>query len=106
MLPIRNWLDTSYLDIIVCQQYQVSVAHKTVVAFLQESASRIAELEANNGRVLQELADFKAESKELRNQDLTIKRMEAQLGQLKAQLQNKVSLHSHSQLSHSQAYLY
>ena len=49
----------------------------------------IAELEANNKRVLQELADFKAESKELRNQDLTIKRMEAQLGQLKAQLQNK-----------------
>lgn len=43
-------------------------------------------------RVLQELDEFKAESKELRNQDLTIKRMEAQLGQLKAQLQNKVSL--------------
>lgn len=50
-------------------------------------------------RVLQELADFKAESKELRNQDLTIKRMEAQLGQLKAQLQNKVSLRSHSHRS-------
>ena len=57
---------------------------------VQESASRVAELEANNMRVLQDLADFKTESKELRNQDLTIKRMEAQLGQLKAQLQNKV----------------
>ena len=60
--------------------------------YVQESASRIAELEANNMQVLQDLADFKAESKELRNQDLSIKRMEAQLGQLKAQLQNKVGL--------------
>lgn len=40
--------------------------------------------------MVQELADFKAESKELRNQDLTIKRLEAQLGHMKAQLQNKV----------------
>lgn len=50
----------------------------------------MTELEATNTRVLQELSDFKAESKELRNQDLTIKRLEAQLGQMKAQLQNKV----------------
>lgn len=40
--------------------------------------------------MVQELADFKAESKELRNQDLTIKRLEAQLSHMKAQLQNKV----------------
>ena len=51
----------------------------------------MAELEVSNKRALQELADFKAESKELKNQDLTVKRMEAQIGQLKAQLQNKVS---------------
>jgi len=57
----------------------------------QDSTARIAELEATNKRVVQELADFKTESKELRNQDLTIKRLEAQLGQMKAQLQNKVS---------------
>lgn len=57
---------------------------------VQDAASRVAELEGTNRRVLQELADFKAESKELRNQDLTIKRLEAQLAQLKAQLQNKV----------------
>lgn len=50
----------------------------------------MVELEASNKKALQELADFKTESKELRNQDLTVKRMEAQLGQLKAQLQNKV----------------
>ena len=60
------------------------------LSMLQDAASRVAELEGSNKRVLQELADFKAESKELRNQDLTIKRLEAQLGQLKAQLQNKV----------------
>ena len=58
---------------------------------LQDSTARSAELESTNKRVVQELADFKAESKELRNQDLTIKRLEAQLGQMKAQLQNKVS---------------
>ena len=58
---------------------------------LQDSSGRMAELVTANKRVLQELADFKAESKELRNQDLTIKRLEAQLGQLKAQLQNKVT---------------
>jgi len=58
---------------------------------LQDTTARIAELESTNKRVVQELADFKAESKELRNQDLTIKRLEAQLGQMKAQLQNKVS---------------
>ena len=62
---------------------------------LQDSSSRMAELTAANKRVLQELVDFKAESKELRNQDLTIKRLEAQLGQLKAQLQNKVMSHQH-----------
>ncbi|KAL3136045.1 hypothetical protein ABBQ32_007079 [Trebouxia sp. C0010 RCD-2024] len=53
------------------------------------SVARLAELEASNKGALQELADFKAESRELRNQDLTVKRMEAQLGQLKAQLQSK-----------------
>ena len=74
-------------DGITCLQNMPCLA-----VFLQESAFRITELEANNNRVLQELAEFKAESKELRNQDLTIKRMEAQLGQLKAQLQNKVGL--------------
>ena len=63
---------------------------------LQDAAARMADLESENKRVMQELADFKAESKDLRNQDLTIKRLEAQLGQLKAQLQNKVmSLSSH-----------
>ncbi|KAL3131491.1 hypothetical protein ABBQ38_007797 [Trebouxia sp. C0009 RCD-2024] len=53
------------------------------------SGAKLAELEASNKGALQELADFKAESRELRNQDLTVKRMEAQLGQLKAQLQSK-----------------
>lgn len=59
---------------------------------MQNSGAKLAELEASNKGALQELADFKAESRELRNQDLTVKRMEAQLGQLKAQLQSKVRL--------------
>ncbi|KAL0022630.1 hypothetical protein WJX77_011900 [Trebouxia sp. C0004] len=61
----------------------------TVLISAADSTAQIAELESFNKRVMQELADFKAESKELRNQDLTIKRLEAQLGQIKAQLQNK-----------------
>jgi len=40
---------------------------------------------------LLELAGFKAESKELPNQGLTIKRLEAQMGHIKAQLQNQVN---------------
>ena len=40
---------------------------------------------------LLELAGFKAESKDLPNQGLTIKRLEAQMGQIKAQLQNQVN---------------
>lgn len=59
---------------------------------LQGYTARVAELEDSNRKVLQELADFKAESKDLRNQDLTIKRLEAQVGQMKAQLQSKVRL--------------
>ncbi len=65
--------------------------HTKKLSFVQDSTARVGELESTNKRVVQELADFKAESKELRNQDLTIKRLEAQLGQMKAQLQNRVS---------------
>lgn len=58
---------------------------------VQGYTARVAELESSNYKTLQELADFKAESKGLRNQELTIKRLEAQMGQIKAQLQNQVN---------------
>ncbi len=70
---------------------ELSFLNTKKLSFVQDSTARVGELESTNKRVVQELADFKAESKELRNQDLTIKRLEAQLGQMKAQLQNKVS---------------
>lgn len=60
--------------------------------YVQEHKSKIAELESSNARISHDLADFKIESKGLKNQDLTIKRLEGQLGQLKAQLQSKVNL--------------
>ena len=58
---------------------------------VQGYTARVAELESSNKKTLQELADFKAESKDLRNQELTIKRLEAQMGHIKAQLQNQVN---------------
>ena len=58
---------------------------------MQDYKSKIAELESSNARISYDLAEFKAESKGLRNQDLSIKRLEAQLAQMKAQLQSKVS---------------
>ena len=60
--------------------------------YVQEHKSKIAELESSNARISHDLADFKTESKGLKNQDLTIKRLEGQLAQLKAQLQSKVKL--------------
>ncbi|DBA65493.1 TPA: hypothetical protein ACH3X2_003202 [Trebouxia sp. C0005] len=51
--------------------------------------AHVAELERSNKKTLTELADFKAESKALPNQGLIIKRLEAQMGQIKAQLQNQ-----------------
>ena len=41
----------------------------------QEAGARCAELEAAAARLAGELADFKAESRQLRNQDLTIRRL-------------------------------
>ena len=57
---------------------------------MQDYKSKIAELESSNARISHDLAEFKAESKGLKNQDLSIKRLEAQLAQMKAQLQFKV----------------
>ena len=59
---------------------------------MQDYKSKIAELESSNVRIGHDLAEFKAESKGLKNQDLSIKRLEAQLAQMKAQLQSKVPL--------------
>ena len=74
------------------------VQHNHKHSVVQGYTARVAELESSNYKTLQELADFKAESKGLRNQELTIKRLEAQMGQIKAQLQNQVKcieLHLH-----------
>lgn len=56
---------------------------------LQEASARCAELEAAARRLAGELADFKAESKELRNQELTIRRLEERARTLEAQLEAK-----------------
>ena len=59
---------------------------------LQEGASRLAEVEAEAARSARELAEFKAESSQLRNQDLTIRRLEERARLLEAALQEKVRI--------------
>lgn len=56
----------------------------------QETASRSADLEAQARKMAQELAEFKAESTELKNQALTIRRLEERTRNLEAQLEDKV----------------
>ena len=53
-------------------------------------ASHSAELEAQVRKLAQELAEYKAESKELKNQDGTIRRLEERVRGLEAQNQEKV----------------
>lgn len=67
------------------------VQHNHEHSVVQGYTAHVAELERSNKKTLTELADFKAESKALPNQGLTIKRLEAQMGQIKAQLQNQVN---------------
>lgn len=56
----------------------------------QESSARLAEVEAAAAKSARELAEYKAESSGLKNQDLTIRRLEERARQLEAQLQEKV----------------
>ena len=48
-------------------------------------------MEAAAAKSARELAEYKAESSQLRNQDLTIRRLEEKARQLEAQLQEKVA---------------
>lgn len=57
---------------------------------LQESAGHVAEVEAEAAKTARELADFKAESAGLRNQDLTLRRLEEKNRSLETQLVEKV----------------
>lgn len=54
-------------------------------------ASHSSELEAQVCKLSQELAEYKAESTELKNQDGTIRRLEERVRSLEAQVQEKVS---------------
>jgi homeobox protein cut-like len=57
---------------------------------VQELASHNAEVQAQMCKIAQELAEYKAESKDLKNQDGTIRRLEERVRSLEAQLQEKV----------------
>ena len=49
----------------------------------------MAELEAQTRKMAQELAEYKSESTELRNQDHTVRRLEERVRSLEAELQEK-----------------
>ena len=57
---------------------------------LQEAAERLGEVEARAAKMAMELADFKTEATTLRNQDLTVRRLEERKKALEAQLAEKV----------------
>ena len=50
----------------------------------------MAELEAQTRKMAQELAEYKSESTELRNQDHTVRRLEERVRTLEAELGEKV----------------
>ena len=56
----------------------------------QEVGARAAEMEAAATKMAGELAEYKAESKELHNQEHTIRRLEDKTRSLEAQLEDKV----------------
>ena len=56
----------------------------------QEAGARAAEMEAAATKMAGELAEYKAESKELHNQEHTIRRLEDRTRSLEAQLEDKV----------------
>ena len=56
----------------------------------QEAGARAAEMEAAATKMAGELAEYKAESKELHNQELTIRRLEDRTRSLETQLEDKV----------------
>ena len=60
---------------------------------IQELASHGSEQDAQLYKLVQELAEYKAESKELKNQDGTIRRLEERVRSLDAQVQEKVAPH-------------
>ena len=70
-----------------------SISNQTPVP-LQEAAERLAEVEARAAKMAMELADFKTEATTLRNQDLTVRRLEERKKALEAQLAEKVGRRS------------
>lgn len=60
--------------------------------WFQELASQSSEHEAQVCKLSQELAEYKAESKELKNQSGTIRRLEERIRSLEAQVQEKVPI--------------
>jgi homeobox protein cut-like len=54
-----------------------------------ETTSRVTELETTNKKLAQELAEYKAESTQIKNQDLTIRKHEEKVRDLEAQLEEK-----------------
>lgn len=58
---------------------------------LQEAAARCAAAEAGEARALADLEQHRQESQGLRNQDLTVRRLEEKVRSLEKQLEEKVS---------------
>ncbi|GAQ87720.1 Transcription factor/CCAAT displacement protein CDP1 [Klebsormidium nitens] len=60
------------------------------LASASETAARVAELEAENRRFRQELEEYRAEASNLKNQQVTVRRLEERNRQLEQQMEEKV----------------
>ncbi|KAL6758283.1 CASP C terminal-domain-containing protein [Haematococcus lacustris] len=79
--------ETAYLELY--QKLYEAPDPAPALATALETASRAAELEAQCRKIAQELAEYKAESSSIKNQDLTIRKLEDRVRGLEAALEEK-----------------
>ncbi|CAD7703410.1 unnamed protein product [Ostreobium quekettii] len=80
--------ETAFLDLY--QKMYEAPDPTPAVSTALESASRILQLEAEVRQTAHELGEYQAESKELKNQELTIRRLEDKIRSLESQLGDKI----------------
>ena len=79
--------ETSFLELYQKLYEAPDPAPALSLAF--ETASRATDLEAQCRKMSQELAEYKAESTQIKNQDLTIRKLEEKIRNLEAHLEEK-----------------
>ena len=79
--------ETAFLDLYQKLYEAPDPAPALALAF--ETASRATDLEAQCKKMAQELAEYRAESAQIKNQDLTVRKLEERVRQLEAHAEEK-----------------